>query len=447
MSISVALDGPSGAGKSTIAKRAADRLGFLYADTGALYRAIAYKAVSEGFDAGTPEGRAELLSGLDVKLSHSDGVQSVWVNGCDVSDKIRTPEVSAVASDISKYPEVRAYLLDLQRDIAKNNDIIMDGRDIGTVVLPDASIKIFLTASPEIRARRRFEELSAKGDGISYEEVLKAVVQRDYNDSHRDIAPLKQAEDAMLIDSSEMTADEVTQKLVEAVGSYKKKSEKPVKKKRTPREIMPVNPIKKGVKINPVRLAFYTLVRYIVRFLFWLWFDLSFEGVENVPKDGGNIFASNHRSYADPVFIALRAFTPISYMAKQVLFEQNIFFALLIRMWGAFPVKGDGSEINVALEKLNGGRNLVIFPEGTRSFDGKVKKGKTGVALVAAVAQTRIIPVGISFEGRKLAFRKKVVVRYGKPIYPGELGIDNTTSASLKKLKNRIMDDITNLVY
>ena len=362
------------------------------------------------------------------------------------------------ASAVSALPAVRAFLLDTQRSIAKKNDIVMDGRDIGTVVLPDAQVKIFLTAAAEERARRRFEELSQKGDGSTYEQVLEDINQRDYNDTHRETAPLRQAEDAVLVDSTSMTIEEVAEKITEVISEKTKNTENTKNTEKTSvksaarasMEIMPVRPIKKNRKINPIRQGFYSFARPIVRFIFKCWFDLSYEGVENVPKDGGNIFASNHRSYGDPVFIALMTRVPISYMAKEELFKQNIFFTLLIKAWGAFPVKrgtGDTAVIDTSVEKLDSGRNLVIFPEGTRSKDGKVGKGKTGVALVAAVAQTKVVPVGINFEGEKLSRKKKVVVRYGKPIIPSKLGVTDTSPENLRKLKKKIMEDITKLVY
>nr|WP_295129863.1 lysophospholipid acyltransferase family protein [Ruminococcus sp.] len=212
---------------------------------------------------------------------------------------------------------------------------------------------------------------------------------------------------------------------------------------------MEVRPISKTKRISPVKQFFYDLLRVIVIALYHLFYNIRWEGTENVPKDGGNIFASNHRSYQDPVFIALHTKVPLSYMAKDELFQGNKAFKVLITAFGAFPVtrgKGDTAVIDTSIEKLEMGRNLAIFPEGTRSKDGKVGKGKTGVALIAAVAQTKIIPVGITFEG-KLKFRKKVVVRYGKPIIPSEIGAAGTDSKSLKVLKNKVMEEITSLVH
>lgn len=204
MSIAIAIDGPAGAGKSSLSKEVAKELSFIYVDTGALYRTIGLAASRKGLK---KEDKAEIISMLndiDVKLSFNDeGTQIVLLNGEDVSSFIRTPEASMFASAVSAIPEVRTFLLGLQRNMAKSDNVIMDGRDIGTVVLPDAKIKIFLTASPEKRAMRRHKENIEKGIDSTYEEVLKDVNQRDYQDSHREIAPLKPAEDSVLVDTSD----------------------------------------------------------------------------------------------------------------------------------------------------------------------------------------------------------------------------------------------------
>lgn len=201
--INVAIDGPAGAGKSTIAKAAAKELGFIYVDTGALYRTIALSAVRCGAVSDN-EKIITMLNDITVKLGFADdGSQCVYLNGEDVSSLIRTPEISMAASKVSAIPEVRAFLLDLQRDIANENHVIMDGRDIASVVLPNAKPKIFLFASPECRAERRYKELMEKGEDVTYEDVLADVNQRDYQDSHREIAPLKPTEESVMADTSE----------------------------------------------------------------------------------------------------------------------------------------------------------------------------------------------------------------------------------------------------
>lgn len=207
MSKNIAIDGPSGAGKSTLARRLAAKLGFIYVDTGALYRAIALSMLRR--NAETEEQIIGSLPELDVTLQYIDGEQHVFANGEDVSGLIRTPEVTMKASCVSAIPEVRKYLFDLQQNLARENSVVMDGRDIGTVVLPNADVKIFLTASPEKRAMRRWLEMQEKNIvGQTYEKVLADVIRRDEQDMNREIAPLKQADDAILVDTSDLNLEE-----------------------------------------------------------------------------------------------------------------------------------------------------------------------------------------------------------------------------------------------
>lgn len=211
--ISIAIDGPSGAGKSTIAKAVSKKLGFIYVDTGALYRSIGLYVLNKGKDTANREEVAALLPEISVKIRYVDGAQHVYLNEKDVSDDIRRPPVSMAASNVSAHPEVREFLLNLQRQFAEENNVVMDGRDIGTVVLPNADIKIFLTASSEERARRRYNELIEKGEQVEFDKIHEEIKQRDYNDSHRAIAPLKQADDAILVDTTECTLEESIDKL------------------------------------------------------------------------------------------------------------------------------------------------------------------------------------------------------------------------------------------
>lgn len=200
--ISIAIDGPAGAGKSTLSKKAAAVLGYIYVDTGALYRAIGLKFSNCGADTNLNCDIDEILKNTAVDIRFVNGEQRVFLDGEDVSSKIRTPEISMMASAVSAKPQVRAFLLEMQRKLARENNVLMDGRDIGTVVLPDATVKIFLTASAEARAERRYKELLEKGQAVTYEEVYNDMLQRDYNDSHRDIAPLKPADDSKIADTT-----------------------------------------------------------------------------------------------------------------------------------------------------------------------------------------------------------------------------------------------------
>ena len=206
--ISIALDGPAGAGKSTVAKGAAKELGYIYVDTGALYRTVGLKFMREGYDTKLNCDIEAMLKTIEIDIKFIDGAQHVFLNGEDVSELIRTPKASLMASAVSAKPEVRAFLLEMQRRLARENNVIMDGRDIGTVVLPDATVKIFLTASAEERANRRYKELTEKGMEVNYDDVLADIEKRDYNDSHRAIAPLKPAEDSVMADTSKFTLEQ-----------------------------------------------------------------------------------------------------------------------------------------------------------------------------------------------------------------------------------------------
>lgn len=206
--ISIAIDGPAGAGKSTLSRKAAKALGFIYVDTGALYRAVGLKFLKSGADEKLECDIEGILSDTKVDIRFIDNEQHVFLDDNDVNDEIRTPKASMMASAVSAKPPVRAFLLEMQRLLAKENNVVMDGRDIGTVVLPDATVKIFLTASAETRAERRYKELIEKGSEVTYDEVYEDMLKRDYNDTHRPIAPLKQADDAVLADTSKCTFDE-----------------------------------------------------------------------------------------------------------------------------------------------------------------------------------------------------------------------------------------------
>ncbi len=200
----VAIDGPSGAGKSSLARRCAAELGLLYVDTGAIYRTVGLAAWRRGLDCKDEQAVASILPELDIRLGYVDGEQRMFLNGEDVSGEIRMPEISMCASDVSAHAAVRDFLMEMQRKLARENRVIMDGRDIGTVVLPEARLKIYLTASPEARAQRRMKELVAKGMETSFEEVLQDIIRRDEQDMNREVAPLRRAEDAVLVDTTEI---------------------------------------------------------------------------------------------------------------------------------------------------------------------------------------------------------------------------------------------------
>ena len=215
--INIAIDGPAGAGKSTVAREVAKELKIVYLDTGAMYRAVALKCLRKGLDPNDEAGVMTFLNDTEIRVAYEDGAQHIFLDGEDVSEAIRENRISRAASDISKLRPVRLKLVELQRGIARSCDVVMDGRDIGTYVLPDANFKFFLTATSEERASRRYLELIAKGEKVKYEDVLADIVARDENDSSRDFAPLKRAEDAVLVDTSKYTAREVVAMLIDAI--------------------------------------------------------------------------------------------------------------------------------------------------------------------------------------------------------------------------------------
>ncbi len=217
MIYSIAIDGPSGAGKSTIAKAVAKNLGISYIDTGAIYRTIGLNAFKNGIEATDAENVAAMLPNVKIDIKFIDGIQNMFLNGENVTSAIREHVISHYASAVSAVPEVRAFLLELQRSFAKTQSVVMDGRDIGTVVLPNATVKIYLTATPEVRAQRRYDELRAKGTDIDYETVLNDIKERDYRDTNRKTAPLKPAEDSIIVDSSDYNLDEAISKVIDTV--------------------------------------------------------------------------------------------------------------------------------------------------------------------------------------------------------------------------------------
>ena len=429
--INIAIDGPSGAGKSTVARRLAVQLGYIYVDTGALYRAIAYHMLEQGVDTADTDaiaGAMEHIASGDITLRHIDSEQRVFAFEQDVSDRIRTPEVSMAASAVSAVPAVREALLHLQQDMARMNNVVMDGRDIGTVVLPHAAVKIFLTAKPEERARRRYEELMAKGQQVHYEDVLREVKQRDYNDSHREIAPLKPAPDSITVDTTGNTLEKSVRVLTRTV----------VRKLRR----RPITP-------------YLVVGRKLLLWLIWLFLPVRVHHKERIPLGGGLIICANHTTLLDPVILGVAFRRQLHYMAKEELFKNKLFGGFL-RALGAFPVsRGTGGQAGIerAVEVVNQGRVVGIFPEGTRSKDNTPQRAKAGTSVVARVTGGDVLPVAICCKkGHPRLFRRIDVIvgevipnpdlNLGEPYtYPSGMA----DSRGLKTAANFIMEDITRL--
>lgn len=421
----IAIDGPSGAGKSTVAKAIAASMGIVYVDTGALYRTVGYYVRSQGIDPADEVGVEALLPNITIEVKYENGVQCVYLNGENLGDRIREPEISMYASTVSKNPAVREFLLETQKEIARVNSVVMDGRDIGTVILPNAEVKIFLTASNECRAERRCEELRAKGMDVSFKEVLADMVARDEQDRTRDVAPAIPAEDAVLLDNSGLSFEETLAKA---------------------RKIIDTGLAKKKDK----RSGFYKFFYYPLAPIFRFFLRMKVVGLENEPKDGGFLVCANHIAASDAIVLcaALRKHQPCL-MAKAELFKIP-FLAGLLRHLGAYPVnrgKGDVGAVKNAIRLLEEGNCIGIFPQGTRcpGVDPRTTPVKSGAAMIACRTRASVLPVYIHTEGNVPKFFKKRTVIIGKPISFSALGYDHDRAGEYARISEMIFDRICTL--
>ncbi len=400
--IRIAIDGPGGAGKSSLAKAVAKKLGIIYVDTGALYRTIGLYITKCGIDPKDSESVISKLGEFKLELTFTDGKQVVLLNGEDVGDSIRTPEISMAASAVSAIPAVRSFLLDMQRDMAKKNSVIMDGRDIGTVILPNAEIKIFLTASPEARAKRRYNELLAKGSDVKYEDVYNEMIERDKNDSTRAAAPCVPAEDAIKLDNSSMTAEQTVDEVLKIV----RKTEKKLKKRNG---------------YMKLHLFFAPIVKFFLR--------VHAHGTENIPKEGGALICSNHLAIRDVFVIAVSAKRQIKFIAKKDLFKVPL-LGRVIRSLGAVSVDRGGSDvaaIRTSVELLENGDLVSIFPQGHRNpgVDPAKTEIKNGAAMIAYRSGADVIPAFINVKKHKYGFFRRVDIYFGEAIPNSALGFKN----------------------
>jgi len=384
MNRSIAIDGPCGAGKSTIAKAVAAKLGGYYLDTGAMYRAMGVFMLKSGVnldDAAQIEGKCTEAA---VSVSYTEkGEQRTLLGGEDVTSLLRTPEVSTAASKVGAVGAVRRLMVKRQQELVKEFFLVCDGRDIGSVVIPDSVLKIYLTAKPEVRARRRLNE--PQYEGKTFAQVLADVNDRDYRDMHRDESPLTQTEDAFVVDSSNMTPEKVVDTIVR---EYKNRTE---------------------------YCRFKKVITAISNALFKAFVRINIEGKENLPAQGAYILAPNHTSAFD--LFLLFTILPLNtvFMAKKELLNSKLKNAFMTRM-NAFPVDRYGTDMGAvrkAIDYLKFGRPFVIFPEGHRYTDGKLHEFKQGVALIAMQSGTPVIPAKIKGKFRLFG---KVTLSIGKPM-------------------------------
>ena len=415
----IAIDGPGGAGKSTVARAVAAELGIIYVDTGALYRTIGLYMLENGIDPKDQTAVSNALPDLKLEMKFVEGRQIILLNGEDVGDSIRTPQVSMAASDVSAIKQVRDYLLDTQRSIAAKNSVIMDGRDIGTVILPNAEVKIFLTASPEARARRRHQELLAKGHNITFEQVYSEMVERDKNDSTRDIAPCVCAEDAILLDNSDLDLDGT------------------------------VNRVLQIVKKNKPKKHFYMKAHRILAPLIRFFQRIRVTGLENIPPEGAVMFCSNQMAAKDPILIGASCPRRITFIGKKELFKIPV-LGFLIKKLGAVPLDRSGSDlgaIRTSVNVLKNGEALAIFPQGHRypGVDPATTPTKKGAALITYRSQCDVVPVYIRTKGYKYHFLGRVEIIFGKVIPYSSLGFQNGGSDEYDKATELIFNEIIKL--
>ena len=406
--IRIAIDGPGGAGKSSLAKAVAKRLGIIYVDTGALYRTIGVYMLNNGVNPSDEETVSANLKNIMLELKFLDGAQVIMLNGTRVGEEIRTPEASMAASAVSALGSVREFLLMTQRNIAENNSVIMDGRDIGTVIIPYAEVKIFLTASPEARAKRRFEELTAKGVEATYEKVYSEMVERDRNDSTRALAPCVPANDAIILDNSDLTAEGTVDAVLEIVAAEEKLRKK---------------------KFN----LFYRVCRAIINVFMRLTMRIKVTGKENIPRDGGIVLLSNHIGIRDVFLIGITYPRQLFFLSKKEWFKYPVMRSVM-KAWGAISLDRAGKDVGAlknAVEVAKKGKTLAIFPQGTRKpgINPSETAIKSGAGMIAYHAHADMLPVCIKTEGVKYRFMRKIEVIYGKPIKYSELGFEKGSVA------------------
>ena len=415
--VRIAIDGPGGAGKSSVAKAVSRELGIIYVDTGALYRNIGLFMLDKGIDPKDADKVVPALDELSIELKFEDGRQVILLNGVDRGDEIRSPEASMAASAVSAIPAVRDYLLTTQRNTAKKNSVVMDGRDIGTVILPHAEVKIFLTASPETRAYRRYKEIREKGQDVTLQQVYEDMMQRDKNDSTRSVAPCVAAPDAIVLDNSKLTQKETVDKILKIV---KKKT-----KDTTP---------------------LYSFLKPTVGGLYRLLFRVKVIGEKNVPKEGGVLLCPNHIAAVDVISIGAVCPRQITCIAKKELFKIPVLGGL-VKALGAVKIDRGGADvgaIKTAVSTIESGKVVTIFPQGHRcpGVNPATTKIHHGAALIAYHAECEVIPVTINIKGAKYGLFKRTEVIFGKPMSYEDLGFTSGGREEYAAATNKIFDEV-----
>ena len=428
MNISIAIDGPVGAGKSTVASSVAEQLGILHLDTGAMYRAFAWYILQQNISPNDKTTVERAIQDVQVKVEFLEGKQHTFINQKDVTGKIRTPEVSMATSAISAYGVVRDVMVQAQRKIAESQSVLMDGRDIGTKVMPNATVKIYITATPQVRAKRRFDELQQKNDESTFEQVLCDVMTRDERDMSREIDPLRPATDAQILDTSEMTQDEVVQEIVRRVEYSQGK--KPHKEEKFP--------------------FLYRIAQWFARFLFSFFMPVCFHNTYNLLMDAPYIIIANHNSMLDPFMMLAKSYRyPIRFLSKKELMKNGIIRKALtsVNVIAVNRHNSDMQALRSCLNALKEGHSLGIFPEGTRYKKGVMDEIESGVAMIALRSGCPVIPMYFTDKPR---WFKKMDVYVEPPMYFADIRIKGINKEScdevieiIKKTYKDINDKIS----
>lgn len=424
MHMTIAMDGPVGAGKSSVADDVAKALGILHLDTGAMYRAFAWYALQKGVSVEDEAALEALTHEAMPEVAYVDGAQRTSIAGQDVTDLIRTPEVSMATSTASKFASVRRAMVARQQELAKTQDVLLDGRDIGTVVLPDAMLKIYLTAAPEARAQRRYDEMIRKGQETTYEEVLADVIARDEQDMNREVDPLRPAEDAQIVDSTDMNQQQVVENILMRVNM--KRGKKPGK----------------SGKWLPLYRYGLAVVRPLMRFLF----PMTFHNLENMQQDAPAIIISNHTSMLDPVALAMTNYRyHIRFMGKKELMKSPL-IRWFFKWLDMIPVdrhNTDMAAIRACMKVLASGEVLGVFPEGTRHKEGVMEELESGIALIALRSKAPLLPVYLTDKPRLF---RRIHVYCGTVIPVSHIAKEGVNKQSCDKLLQTITDRYREMV-
>ena len=420
MSFIVAIDGPAGTGKGTMAELLAKKYKLVNIDTGATYRCVTLEMLNKNISLDDEEKIAEMLKNIKIEMSNEDGKQKVLLNGEDVTEKIRSKEVSSNVSQVSSIKQIRTAMAGLQRKMAQGKDVIMEGRDICTVIFPTADVKIYLDADAEERAKRRFKQNQEKGIDMSYEEVLENIKARDKNDMEKEVGALKIAPGATVIDSTNMTIKQVEKAISKIID--KRKTE--IKKEKKIYWERPETPWKKGVRAT---------IKVVFR--------LEKVDEENLPMDEPIIICANHLNYWDATGLVVCSKRVIRFIGKEDLFN-HAFLNWIAHVFNVIPIKRGQRDLEAmkrCLKALKNGEAIGLFPEGTRKGLEKGAKVQNGAAYMALKAKVKVVPVGI--QGTFKPFTKVKLV-YGKPLDFSKYDAKNPEKDNLELATKEIMDNI-----